>query len=66
MKSTAIYFIGYVMLTCGLLAALWKMGVLADIGVTWSLIAVLIAIGIGIMLAVSSYGNKSNIEIGRK
>ncbi len=66
MKSTGMYFIGYVILTCGLLAALWKMGVLTSIGTTWSLIAVVIAIGLGIMLAVSSYGNKGNIEIGRK
>jgi hypothetical protein len=66
MKWTGVYLIGYVILIGGLLAALWKMGVLASIGATWSLIAVVIAIGVGIMLAVTSGRSKGNIEIGRK
>ena len=66
MKWTAIYFLGYVILIGGLLAALWKLGVLASIGTTWTLIGVVIAIGIGIMIAVTSGGSKQNIEIDRK
>ena len=66
MKWTGIYLIGYVILVGGLLAALWKMGILASIGVAWTLIGIVIAIGIGIMLAVSSSGRKDNIEINRK
>ena len=66
MKWTGIYLIGYVILIGGLLAALWKMGVLASIGTAWTLIGVVIAIGIGIMLAVSSSGKRENIEIDRK
>ncbi|HEY5497929.1 MAG TPA: hypothetical protein VIK19_06315 [Syntrophales bacterium] len=66
MKWTGIYLLGYVILIGGLLAALWKMGVLASIGTTWTLIGVVIAIGIGIMLAVSSSGSKGKIEIDRK
>jgi len=66
MKWTGFYLIGYVVLISGLLAALWKMGVLASIGAAWSVIGVVIAIGIGIMLAVSSSGKKENIEISRK
>ena len=66
MKWTGIYLIGYVILVCGLVAALWKMGILASIGVAWTLIGIVIAIGIGIMLAVSSSGRKDNIEINRK
>ena len=66
MKWTGIYLLGYVILIGGLLAALWKLGVLARIGTTWTLIGVMIAIGIGIMLAVSNSGNKENIEIDRK
>jgi len=66
MKWTAIYLLGYVILMGGLLAALWKLGVLASIGTTWTLIGVVIAIGIGIMFAVSSSGSKENIEIDRK
>ena len=66
MKWTGVYLIGYVILIGGLLAALWKMGVLASVGAAWTLIGVMIAIGIGIMLAVNSSGSKENIEIGRK
>ena len=66
MKWTGIYLLGYVILMGGLLAALWKLGVLAKIGTTWTLIGVVIAIGIGIMLAVSNGGSKENIEIDRK
>lgn len=66
MKWTGMYLLGYVILMGGLLAALWKMGVLASIGTTWTLIGVVIAIGIGIMLAVSSSGSKGNIKIDRK
>jgi len=66
MKWTGMYLIGYIILIGGLLAALWKMGVLASIGTAWALIAAVIAIGIGIMLAVASSSNKGNIEIGRK
>jgi hypothetical protein len=66
MKWTGIYLFGYVILLSGLLAALWKMGILASIGVAWTLIGVVIAIGVGIMLAVSRSGRKENIEIDRK
>jgi hypothetical protein len=66
MKWTGIYFLGYVILIGGLIAALWKLGILASIGTTWTLIGVVIAIGIGIMIAVSSGGNKGNISIDRK
>ncbi len=38
MKRTGIYLIGYAFLIVGLLAALWKMGVLAGIGAAWTLI----------------------------
>jgi hypothetical protein len=60
MKWTGIYLIGYVVLVAGLVAALWKMGILASIGVAWTLIGIVIAIGIGIMLAVSSSGKRNN------
>ncbi|QPK62009.1 hypothetical protein IVG45_14215 [Methylomonas sp. LL1] len=65
MKWTGIFLLGYVILIGGLVAALWKLGVLASIGIEWTLIGVVIAIGIGIMLAVSNSGSKENIEIDR-
>jgi hypothetical protein len=61
-----MYLLGYVILISGLLAALWKLGILATIGTTWTLIGVVIAIGIGIMISVSSSGTKESIEIDRK
>jgi hypothetical protein len=48
MKWTGMYLLGYVILIGGLLAALWKLGILATIGTTWTLIGVVIAIGLGI------------------
>jgi len=65
MKWTGMYLMGYVILMGGVLVALWKIGVLASIGATWSVITVVIAIGIGIMLAVGSSGSKENIGSDR-
>jgi hypothetical protein len=61
-----MYLLGYVVFIVGILAALWKLGVLARVGTTWTLIGVVIAIGIGIMISVSSSGTKENIQIDRK
>lgn len=66
MKWSGMYLIGYTILIAGLLAALWKLGILANIGVAWTLIGLVIAIGIGIMISVSSGGSKENIEIDRR
>jgi hypothetical protein len=66
MKWAGMYLVGFIVLVGGLLAALWKLGILASIGATWTLIGVVIVIGFGIMIAVSHSGNKENIEIDRK
>jgi len=66
MKWTGVYLLGYVILIGGILAALWKLGVLDSVDTTWILIGIVIALGIGIMLAVSSSGSKENIQIDRK
>jgi hypothetical protein len=50
----------------GLLAALWKLGILERIGTAWTLIGLAIVIGFGIMISVSNSGSKQNIEIDRK
>jgi len=63
MKWTRMYLIGYIILIAGLLAALWKLGVLASIGLVWTMIGVVILTGFGIMIAVSNSGSKKNIEI---
>ena len=45
MKWTGMYLIGYIVLIGGVLAALWKIGVLASIGMTWTVIGVVILTG---------------------
>ncbi len=65
MKWTGLYLLGYVVLILGVLAALWKLGVLANIGTAWTLIGLVILIGIGIMIAVANGGSKQTIEIDR-
>jgi len=65
MKWAGMYLVGFVILIGGLLAALWKLGILESIGTTWTLIGVVILIGFGIMFAVSHSGTKENIEIDR-
>jgi len=66
MKWTGLYLIGYSVLIIGLLAALGKAGVLTRVGPAWTMIGVLIAVGIGIMIAVTHSGSRENIEIDRK
>jgi len=65
MKWTGIYFLGFIIVVGGVLAALWKTGALERIGATWTVIGVVIAIGIGIMIAVANSGKKENIHIDR-
>jgi hypothetical protein len=66
MKWAGMYLVGFIVLLGGVLAALWKLGILARIGTTWTLIGIAIAIGLGIMIAVSNSGTKENVEINRK
>ncbi|HXE37561.1 MAG TPA: hypothetical protein VN639_03730 [Azonexus sp.] len=66
MKWASMYLVGFVILLGGLLAALWKLGILESIGTTWTLIGIVIALGLGIMFSVSNSGTKENIEIDRK
>jgi hypothetical protein len=54
MRFVNIYLIGYFILVLGAVLALWQAGVLSRISGTWVAIGVLIAIGLGIMLAVSA------------
>jgi hypothetical protein len=60
-----MYLLGYIVLMGGVLAALWKLGILENIGLAWTSIGVVILIGFGIMIAVSSSGSKQNVEIDR-
>jgi len=66
MKRMQVYAVGYAVFLGGLIAALWKLGVIARVGAGWTLIGVVIAIGLGIMFAVARTGGESTIEIDRK
>jgi uncharacterized membrane protein HdeD (DUF308 family) len=65
MKWVTTFLIGFVLLIGGVLAGLWKLGILQNIGTTWTVIGVVIALGVGIMIAVASSGPRENIEIER-
>ena len=54
MRFVHLYLIGYFVLVVGAALALWKAGALRHVGGTWIAIGVVIAVGLGIMLAVSS------------
>ncbi len=66
MKWAGMYFVGFAILVGGVLAALWKLGVLARIGTTWTFIGLAILLGLGIMIAVTNSGKKESIQIDRK
>jgi hypothetical protein len=65
MKWVQMYLLGYAIMIGGIVAALWKMGVLARVGAGWTAIGLLIALGLGVMIAVSGSGTKQSIEVDR-
>ena len=54
MKFINMYLIGYIVLVIGLAMALWQSGVLARISGIWIVIGAIVAVGLGIMMSVSS------------
>jgi hypothetical protein len=66
MKWVGMYFLGFTVLIGGILAALWKLGVLQSIDMTWIVIGVAILMGVGLMVSVANSGAKENIQIDRK
>ncbi len=66
MKWAGMYFFGFVVVTGAILAALWKLGILAHLDKTWVAIGVALVLGFGIMMSVSKSGTKENIQIDRK
>ena len=65
MKWTGLYLLGYIIFMGGVLAALWKTGVLASLGTFWTIVGLVIMIGLGIMVAVANSGVKENIQIDK-
>jgi hypothetical protein len=66
MKWAGMYLVGFVIVIGGVIAALWKLGVLQHIDTIWIVIGVAILVGVGIMISVSRSGTKENIQIDRK
>ena len=54
MRFINMYLIGYFVLLLGAVAALWYGGVLRQVSPVWVVIGLVIAVGLGIMLSVSS------------
>ena len=54
MRFIHVYLIGYFALILGAGLALWQAGVLARISTIWILIAALVVVGLGLILAVTS------------
>ena len=54
MKFLKLYLVGYFVLLIGAGLALWQSGILDEIPGIWLAIGVIVAVGLGIMLAVAS------------
>jgi hypothetical protein len=54
MRFIHLFLIGYFTLIIGIAIALWQTGVLSHVAPIWIVVGALVAIGVGIMLSVSS------------
>ena len=54
MRFLTLYLVGYFILLLGAVLALWQSGILSEIPGVWIAIGAVIAVGLGLMLAVSS------------
>jgi hypothetical protein len=61
-----LYLVGYIFLIIGIGLALWQVGVLSRIAPIWIGIGAILAIGVGIMLSVSSGKPTMTEELERK
>ena len=65
MKWLNVYMLGYLIFLGGVLAAMWKLKILEQIGAGWTIIGLVIAIGLGIMVGVATAGSKGDIQINK-
>ena len=61
MKFINMFLVGYFVLVIGVTLALWQSGVLKHMSPIWIAIGVIVAVGLGIMMSVSS--GKPDTEI---
>ena len=54
MRFLTLYLVGYFVLLIGAAWALWESGILSEVPGVWIAIATIVAVGLGIMLAVVS------------
>jgi hypothetical protein len=54
MRFINMYLVGYFILLVGAVCALWYGGVLKNVSPVWVVIGLTIAVGLGVMLSVSS------------
>jgi hypothetical protein len=54
MKFIHLFLIGYFVLVVGVAMALWQAGLLSHVAPIWIAIGVIVAVGLGIMMSVSS------------
>ena len=66
MKWMQMYMVGFVIVLGGVIAAMWKMGVIERVGAGWTAIGIVIAIGLGVMVSIANSGKKETLEIDRK
>ncbi|HZI95508.1 MAG TPA: hypothetical protein VFE84_14775 [Patescibacteria group bacterium] len=65
MKWLNIYLLGYLIFLGGVVAAMWKLKIIEQIGAGWTIIGLVIAIGLGIMIGVGTAGSKGDIQINK-
>ncbi|MEO8195786.1 MAG: hypothetical protein ABI689_03605 [Thermoanaerobaculia bacterium] len=65
MKWASAYLVGYVLLMAGIVAALWKIGLLDNVSPAWVVIGVVILLGVGVMVSVANSGTKESISIDK-
>jgi hypothetical protein len=54
MKFIHLFLVGYFVLIVGVSLALWQTGVLNRVAPIWIAIGLIVAVGVGIMMSVSS------------
>lgn len=54
MRLLRLYLVGYFVLVIGAALALWQAGVLGELPPVWVALGLLVAIGLGVILAVTS------------
>ena len=64
MRFINLFLVGYALLVIGGGIALWQLGVLSRMSPVWIVVGTLVAVGVGIMLAVFS-GKPAVTEVQR-